>query len=100
MVLKELLEKENQEHKNTGKMNLQNLLRSNGIDRLLADHLYIERIKKLYPDYQVFIPVSDPDFLIFRKKVGQSTFGVKPNIFTVDITADIKIHYTELHKIT
>jgi len=81
-------------------MELNNLVKSHSIDRLLADNLYIERIKTLYPDYQIFIPVDDPDFLVFRKKVGQSTFGIKPNVFTVDITTDVKVHFTQLCKIT
>jgi hypothetical protein len=81
-------------------MELRNLLHSQDLDRLLADQLYIERVKKLYPDYQVFVKQSDPDYLYFRKKVGQSTFGVKPNVFTVDITTDIKVHYTQLCKLS
>lgn len=81
-------------------MNLQNLLRANEVDRLLADTLYVDRLRRLYPDYQIFVKQSDPEFFYFRKKVGQSTFGVKPNIFTVGITKDVKVHYTQLYKLT
>lgn len=80
-------------------MELKSLLLSNTVDKELANKMYIERIKKQYTNYQVFIKQSDPDFLYFRKKVGESTFGIKPNVFTVDITVDVKIHYTQLYKL-
>jgi hypothetical protein len=79
-------------------MELNNLLRSNSINKILVE-VYIERIKTLYPEYRVFVSIGDPDFIIFRKKVGQSTFGQKPNVFTVDITTDVKIHYTQLYQL-
>lgn len=80
-------------------MNLKALLLANTVDKELVKQHYLEKIKEECVDYKVFIPVGDPDFIVFRKKVGESKFGEKPNVFTVDITTDIKIHYTQLHKL-
>lgn len=91
------MEKNVQQVKNN--MDLTNLIQSNEIDRSLIP-FYLNRIRIWYPDYQIIDKDSDPDYFYFRKKVGQSTFGVKPNVFTVDITTDIKVHYTQLAKIS
>jgi hypothetical protein len=80
-------------------MNLKALLLANTVDEALVKQHYLEKIKDEYVDYEVFIPIDDSDFIIFRKKVGESRFGEKPNVFTVNITTDIKIHYTQLHKL-
>jgi len=80
-------------------MELQNLLKAQLIDRTLINS-YLERLRRIYVNYHIFVPIDEPDFVIFRKKVGQSTFGQKPNVFTVDITADEKIHYTQLSKLS
>ena len=81
-------------------MHLNNLLTSHQVDKRLVKELYLDRVKILYPECEVFIPIDDPDFVILRKKVGHSTFGVKPNVFTVDIKTDVKLHFTELCKLT
>ncbi len=72
-------------------MKLYNLERSNLIQKDLQE-FYIERLKKVYPEYEIFQPISEPDFIIFRKKIGETNFGK----LTVGLYRDIRIHYTQL----
>lgn len=76
-------------------MNLDNLIKGNEIAWNLID-TYLLRLRELYPEYEIFPSVSEPDFIIFRKKIGESKFDK----FTVDIKTDIKVHYTQLYSIS
>lgn len=79
-------------------MDLKNLMTSNEVQRLYVP-AYIAKLKVIYPDYEIFESIVHPDFITFRKKVGESKFGDKTNAFTVDITADIFVYYAQLYNL-
>jgi hypothetical protein len=62
---------------------------------------FIPKLKKLYPEYEIFQPVDDLDYLIFRRVLEKSIFykDTGKEKFTVDLYKDIKLHRSELHHV-
>lgn len=77
-------------------MKPESILNINAEWRVLIDLQLIHKVRDLYPEYEVFNSVSDPDFYIFRKKVGESTFFKEKEKFTVPITRNIKVHCSQI----
>lgn len=73
------------------------------IKKVFTDEEVIEIISKLkikYPDYEIFQPLSDKEFVRFSKVIGKSKFQIsKDNFFEIPITYNENITIFECSKL-
>lgn len=80
-------------------MKPENLLNINIQWRVSIDMELIHRLRELHPEYEIFNSISDSDFYIFRKKVGESTFFKDKEKFIIPITRNIKVHCSQIFEL-